>query len=106
MILGCADLSLNELISIIAKLQGKNMLEEGIHNMDHFKRCNYLKTKPVLLACHFQHRVETFFKVTAVDVSLDEVKYHEILVMSTYGLVDPDPHVTRKLESHVELFSR
>ena len=45
MILGYADLRLNELISIIAKLQGKNMLEE-------------------------------------------------------------DPHVTRKLESHVELFSR
>ena len=82
------------------------MLEEGIHNMDHFKRCSYLKMKPVLLACHFQHRAETFFKATAVDVSLGEVKYHEILVMSTYGLVDSDPHVTRKLESHVELFSR
>ena len=28
------------------------------------------------------------------------------VVMSNHGLVDPDTNVIRKLESHVELFSR
>ena len=39
-----------------------------------------LNLNPMLLVCHFQYCVETFFKVTAIDGSLGKVKYHAIRI--------------------------
>ena len=58
MTLSCADLHWNELISIIATLNKEKITEDDINNMDFFERCKYLNLNPVLLACHFQYRVE------------------------------------------------
>ena len=75
-----ADLHWNELISITAKLKGGNLQEEHINNMDFFERCTYLDMNPVLLARHFQYRVEVFFKVIITNGPLGKVKYHAIRV--------------------------
>ena len=80
MTLSCADLRRNELISIISKLKGENMLNEDIDKMSYFERCRYLNLNPVLLARHFQFRVEVFFKKIIVDGPLGKVKYYAIRV--------------------------
>ena len=58
----------------------ENLLQEDINNMDFFQRCIYLNMNSVLMARHFQHSVEIFFKVTVVDGSLGKVKHHIIRV--------------------------
>ena len=80
MTLSCADLRWNELISIIAKLNGENLGEEAINLMDFFQRCHYLNLNPVILARHFQYKVETFFKVIVINGPSGKVKYHAIRV--------------------------
>ena len=62
MTLSCADLRWNELISIILKLNGSDKGENEIDGLSYFERCSILNSNPVLLARHFQYRVETFFK--------------------------------------------
>ena len=57
MTLSCADLRWDELVSIISKLNGLNLSEDEIKNLDYFKRCEILNNNPVLLARHFQYRV-------------------------------------------------
>ena len=78
--LSCADLHWNELISIIVTLNKEKITEDDINNMNSFERCKYLNLNPVLLARHFQYRVEVFFKVIVVDAPLGNVKYHAIRV--------------------------
>ena len=80
MILSCANLRWNELISVIAELNGENLEEDDINNMDFFKRCHYLNLNPVVLARHFQYRFEVFFKVVIADGPLGKVKYYAIRV--------------------------
>ena len=80
MTLSCADLHWNELVSIIARLNGENLNENDINNMDFFERCHYLNLNPVILARHFQYRVEIFFKVIVINGPLGKVKYHAIRV--------------------------
>ena len=53
MTLSCADLSWNELISIISTLKSKKLQEEEINRLDYFQRCYYLNLNPVLLALIF-----------------------------------------------------
>ena len=75
MTLSCADLQWDELISIIASLQGEILTQEEIDHMDFFGRCAYLSQNPVLLARHFQYRIEMFFEVIIIDGPLGKVKY-------------------------------
>ena len=79
MILSCADLRWNELVSVIAKLNGENLEQDDINNLDLFDRCRlYLNLNPVALARNFQYRVEVSFKVIIADNPLGKVKYNEI----------------------------
>ena len=48
--------------------------------MHFFERCRYLNLNPVVLARHFQYRVETFFKVIVLNGPLEKVKCHTIRV--------------------------
>ncbi len=61
MTLSCADLRWTELFQIIAKAQGKNITEEEIEALSYNERCSMLNLNPVVVAKHFQHRVESFF---------------------------------------------
>ena len=78
MTLSCADLKWNELISIISTLKGETLQKEEINRLDYFQRCSYLNLNPVLLAHHFQYRVEIFFKTIVLDGIRRKVKYHAI----------------------------
>ena len=80
MTLSCADLQRDELISIIASLRGEFLTQEEVDHLDLFTRCAYLNQNPVLLAKHFQHRVEMFLKVIVIDGPLGKLKYHAIRI--------------------------
>ena len=97
MMLSCADLQWDELISIIASLLGEILTQEEIDHMDFFTRCAYLNQNPVLLARHFQYRVEMFFKVIVIDGPLGKVKYHAIRIEFQ---VRGSPHVHSFLWVH------
>jgi len=58
MTLSCADLRWNELVEIITKLQGNYISEEEINNLNYYQRTEILNSNPVLLARHFQYRIQ------------------------------------------------
>ena len=70
----------NELISIIAKLNNLKLSEEDIKKIPYHYRCKLLKSNPVLVARHFQYRVECFFRQTVIDGLLGKTKYYAIRV--------------------------
>ena len=43
-------------------LNKSNFSKDYLESMNYFEKCELLNSNPVLLACHFQHRVEPFFK--------------------------------------------
>ena len=59
--LSCADLRWNELVEIISKLNSLAPTKENVGGLNYFEKCNILNANAVLLARHFQHRVEIFF---------------------------------------------
>ena len=61
MTLSCADLRWPELFQIIARTQGKNLTNEQVDALSYNERCSMLNVNPVVVAKHFQYRVETFF---------------------------------------------
>ncbi|CAB3995694.1 Hypothetical predicted protein [Paramuricea clavata] len=61
MTLSCADLRWSELFQIVSRTLGKNITEEQVEALSYAERCLMLNTNPVVVAKHFQHRVETFF---------------------------------------------
>ena len=61
MTLSCADLGWPELFQIIARTQGKNLTNEQVTALSYNERCSMLNLNPVVVAKHFQYRVETFF---------------------------------------------
>ena len=60
MTLSCADLSWPELFQIITRTQGKNISDEEVNALSYNERCSLLSLNPVVVAKHFQYRVETF----------------------------------------------
>lgn len=61
MTLSCADLRWPELFQIIGKSQGFNLTDKEIDALTYNERCSMLNLNPVIVAKHFQYRVETFF---------------------------------------------
>ena len=51
-----------ELFQIIARTRGVNMTDQRVEALSYYERCSMLNRNPVVVAKHFQHRVETFFK--------------------------------------------
>ena len=52
----------------------------GYWDLTYHGRCRLLNSNPVLVARHFQHRVEVFFKDIVVDGPLGKTKYYAIRV--------------------------
>ena len=75
--LSSADLRWNELAEIIQKL---NKADCNISNLSYHDRCSILSSKPVIVARHFQYRVEIFFKKFIIDGPLGKSKYYAIQV--------------------------
>ena len=88
--LSCADLRWDEFPEIISKLNEKDVSPEEISTMSYFEKCELLNSNPVLLARHFQYRVESFFKEIVLNGPLGKVIYYVIRVeFQTRG----SPHV-------------
>ena len=69
--LSCADLRWNELmISIIFKLNDIDLADEDIDKLSYHERCDTLNKHSVLVARHFQYRVEMFLKLLLLMVHL------------------------------------
>ena len=97
MALSCADLQWDEPISIIASLRGEVLRQEEIDHMDLFTKCGYLNQNPVLLARHFQYRVEMFLRVIFIEGPLGKVECHAICIKFQ---VRGSPHVHSFLWVH------
>ena len=61
MTLSCAELRWPEMFQIIARIQGQNMTNEDVEALSYNEKCQMLNLNPVIVAEHFQYRVETFF---------------------------------------------
>ena len=58
--LSCVDLRWNELISVIFKLNSIDISDEEFVKMSYHERCDTSNKNPVLVAKHFQSRLEMF----------------------------------------------
>ena len=80
MTLSCADLRWEELPYIFNKLNNLLLSKKGLKNLSYQERCNLLNNNPVLVARHFQYKVELFFKEIIIDVPLGKTKYYAISI--------------------------
>ena len=78
--LSCADLRWEELPYIINKLNNLGLSDKELKNLSCQERCNLLNNKPVLVARHFQYKVEVFFKEIVLDGLLGKTKYYAIFI--------------------------
>ena len=78
--LSCADLRWEELLYIINKLNKLAHSGKELKNSSYHERCNLLNNNPVLVAGHFQYKVELFFKEIIFDGSLVKAKYYAICI--------------------------
>ena len=60
--LSCADLRWNEIYKILSKLNGNELSDEEIDLMSYDDRCKLLSSNPVVVAKHFQYRLECLFR--------------------------------------------
>jgi len=61
MTLSCTDLRWPELFQIIFRMQGKNSTDEEVDALLYDEKRKMLNLNPVIVAKHFQYRVETYF---------------------------------------------
>ena len=62
MALSYADLKWNEMAFKINKLHKLDLSEEDIEKLNYYDRCRLLNCNQVLVARHFQYRIEVFLK--------------------------------------------
>ena len=62
MTLSCADLRWNDLLDILIKIRDLDLTAEDIELMSYQDKCKLLNANPVIVARHYQYRLETFFK--------------------------------------------
>ena len=65
--LQCADLRWEELPYIIKKLNNHGLSDRELKNLSYPERCTLLNNNTVLVAKHFQYKVEVLFKVIILD---------------------------------------
>ena len=78
----CADLRWNEFVEIISKLNSLGFSHKDVEGLNYLERYNVLNSNAVLLARHFQQRVEILFKKILLIGSrpLGKGKYYAIKV--------------------------
>ena len=60
--LSCADLRWPELFQIISRMQGKDITNEEVDALSYDEKCKMLNLNLVIVAKHFQYRVERFLQ--------------------------------------------
>ena len=76
----CADLRWDELPYIINKLNNLNLTDEEIKNLTYQQRIKLFNDNPVLVARHFQHKVQVFFNGIVLDGPLGKTKYYALRI--------------------------
>ena len=76
----CADLRWEELPYTINRLNNLGLSEEELKNLIYQKQCNLLNSNPVLVARHFQYKVEVFFNEIILDGPYGKTKYYAIRI--------------------------
>ena len=76
----CADLRWGELRYIDTRLNNLGLSEEELKNFSYQERCILSNNNPVLVARHFQYKLELFFKEIILDGSLGRAKYYAIRI--------------------------
>ena len=82
MTLSCADLRWNEIYKILSKLQGTEIADEQIDVMSYDQKCKMLNSNPVVVAKHFQFRLERLFKDLLLNSNdpIGKILYHAIRI--------------------------
>ena len=88
--MSCSDLRWEELPYIINKLNNLDLNHEELKNLSYQEWCNLLSNNPVVVARHFQYKVEVFFKEIILDGPLGKTKYYAIGIEFQEG---GSPHV-------------
>ena len=78
--LSCADLRWDELPYIINKLNNLGLSDEELKNLSYQERTKLLNENPVLVARHFQYKVQVFFKELILDGPLGKTKYYALRI--------------------------
>ena len=78
--MSCADLRWEQLPYFINKLNSLDLSDDELKNVSCQERCNLLNNNPVLVARHFQNKVEVFFKEIILDGWLGKTKYYTISI--------------------------
>ena len=76
--LSCSDLRWDELPHIVNKLSNLNLSDEEIRNLTYQQRTKLLNDNPVLVARHFQYKVQVFFKEIVLNRPLGKTKYYAL----------------------------
>ena len=78
--LSCSNLRCKELPYIINKFNNLGLSEEELENLSNQERGNLLNNNQVLVARHFQYKVEVFFKQIIIDGPLGKTKYYALRI--------------------------
>ena len=85
-----AVLKWDELTSLIHKFNNFTSFDIDLKNLTYEEYCKYLNSNPVLVARHFQYRVQVFFKAILSDSPLGKTSYYvyrvELQVRGTPGI--------------------
>ena len=58
-----------------------NLTDEEIKNLTYQQRIKFLNDNPVLVARHFQYKVQVFFKKIVLDGPLGKIKYYPLRIV-------------------------
>ena len=94
MTLSCADLRWPELFQIIARTKGMNITAEEVEALSYNERCSMLNLNPVVVAKHFQYRVETFFKEVLLRQGRIDTKLHKQCIHTPRLYFDTLPYAS------------
>ena len=80
--LSCADLRWKEIYKILSKLNGKELTDQEIDQMSYKERCEMLNSNPVVVAKHFQYRIERLFRdiLLTENNPIGKTLYHAIRI--------------------------
>ena len=78
--LSSADLRWDELPYIINKLNNLNLIDEEIRNLTYQQRIKLLNDNPVLVARHFQYKMQVFFNEIVLDGPFGKTKYYALRI--------------------------
>ena len=78
--LSSADLRWDGLPYIINKLNNLNLIDEEIRNLTYQQRIKLLNDNPVLVARHFQYKMQVFFKEIVLDGPFGKTKYNALRI--------------------------